>query len=168
MAANKATITVTASVLPDKLKKTISGTATYNLNDVGTANKWVFYLNNVSTTSQPCIPDSVAYLPNDAGDQEASVVDSDTDDLGLIVIKHTGYQGDGLTKTAANAKLYINVHPGIDASDTENLGNMYLLPGEVWWGRFVHSDLTDIQLESSLGTINVEVYAAVDDSGDGV
>ena len=164
MAANKSIITVTASVLPDKLKRTISGTATYNINDIGNDNKWVFYLNNVSTTSQPCIPDSVAYLPNDAGDL-ATTVDSDVDDLGLVVIKHTGYQGDGLTKTAANAKLYLNVHHGVDASDTINLGNMYLLPGEVWWGRFVHSDLTDIQLEASTDTINVEVYAVVNDGG---
>ena len=164
MAANKATITVNASVLPDNMKRSVGGTAVYNLNDVGDNNKWVMYVNNVDTNDQPCIPDGVMYLASDAGDQSATV-DSDVDDLGLIIIKHTGYQGDGVTKTATDAKLYINTGAGVAASATINTGNMNLLPGEVWWGRFVHSDLTDISLEASVSTINVEVYAVVDDGG---
>ena len=38
-------------VLPDNVKRSISGTAVYNLNDVGDDNKWVMYVNSVDTTS---------------------------------------------------------------------------------------------------------------------
>jgi len=162
MAANKATITVNASVLPDNVKRSISGTAVYNLNDVGDDNKWVMYVNSVDTSAQACIPDGVGYYTNDSGDQIATT-DSDVDDLGLILIKHTGFQGDGTSKTTVNAKLYINVEHNKEASGGAE--DMYLLPGELWWGRFVHSDLADISLEASVGTINVEIYAVVDDGG---
>ena len=164
MAAHKAVINVSASVLPDNIKTGVSGTATYNLNDVGSDNKWVHYINSVGAAAEPCLPDGIPYLTASAGETGApDSTTTATDDLGLIVIKHTGYQGDGTTKTALNTKLYINTAHDADADNAA--GSMYLLPGEVWWGRFIHSDFTDISLEASTGTINVGIYAVADDGG---
>ena len=166
MAAHKAVINVSASVLPDNIKTGVSGTAIYNLNDVGNDNKWVHYINSVGTASEACIPSSVAYLTGSAGETGTpDTTTTATDDVGVIIIKHTGYQGDGVTKTASDTRLYINVHHGVDAGPQDDLGNMFLLPGEVWWGRFYNSDMTDIQLEASVSTINAAIYAIADDGG---
>ena len=41
MAADRATVSVSASLLPDNIKATIGGTTVYDLNDVGDNNKWI-------------------------------------------------------------------------------------------------------------------------------
>ena len=42
MAAHKATVSVSASVLPDDMKASVGGTIVYHLNDIGDNNKWVY------------------------------------------------------------------------------------------------------------------------------
>ena len=167
MAAHNAVINVSASILPEWCKIGISGNGVHNLNDIGTVNRWISCLNSVSDGAQQAIPDGTAIIPDNAGDT-ADTLDGDVDDLGIIFIKHTGYQGDGVTKTALNTKLYINTAAGVDANQGA-AGDMYLLPGELWWGRFAHIDIADISLEASTGTtINAQIYAIVDMSGDGI
>ena len=75
MAAHKATVSVSASVLPDDIKTSVGGTIVYDLNDVGSDNKWVYFANNVSDTAQPIMADGGSYLAGDAGD-ETAVVDA--------------------------------------------------------------------------------------------
>ena len=162
MAKHKAVVNCSATVLPDGMKKTVSGTATYNLDDVGDNNRCIYYLNSVDTNSQTAIPDSVGYLAADAGD-EGRVMDSSADKVSFIVLKHTGYQGDGVTKTATDTKVYFNIESGEAAAPAAD--NMYLLPGEVWWCRLTNNnEMDDVTLEASTGTVNVEVYACVDDA----
>ena len=112
MAAHKATVSVSASVLPDDMKASVGGTIVYDLNDIGNNNKWVYFANNVSTTAQSIMADGVSYLAGNAGD-ETAVVDADADDLGFLVLKHSGYQGDGTTTSTDN--LYLNIAHGGDA-----------------------------------------------------
>ena len=160
MAANKAIVNITASVLPDDIKSTVSGTIVYDLNDIGNNNKWIYYVNNVSNSAQSAIPDGTTYLDSTAGDGSATI-DSSADDLGFIVLKHSGYQGDGTTASTDN--LYLNVEHGKAASGAAE--DLILEPGDVWWGRFVHSDLDDISVEAAANTIKLLVYAVVDDGG---
>ena len=129
MAANRGTITITASVLPDDIKKTISGQIIYDLNDIGSDNKWVYYVNNVSTTAQSIMPDSISYFANAAGD-EAGVTDASDDDIGLLILQHSGFRGDGVTKSTD--KIYFNITHTIDAN-AGAVGDMILKPGEIWW-----------------------------------
>ena len=168
MAAHKCTINVTASVLPDHMRQTVGGTATYNLNDIGDNNQWVYYISHVTTTARGAVDTGVGYLYNDAGGATGDtplLTTQATDDLRIIVIKHTGFKSDGVTKTDTDSRLYINVGAGDAAGPAVNAGNLFLLPGEVWWGRFVHSDLDDISLEASTETINAAIYAIVDVGG---
>tara|TARA_R100000458_G_scaffold11313_1_gene9115 strand:+ start:2858 stop:3343 length:486 start_codon:yes stop_codon:yes gene_type:complete len=160
MAAHKATVSVSASVLPDDMKASVGGTIVYDLNDIGNNNKWVYFANNVSTTAQSIMADGVSYLAGNAGD-ETAVVDADADDLGFLVLKHSGYQGDGTTTSTDN--LYLNIADSGDAGPTA--GSLVLEPGDVWWGRFVHSDVDDISVEAAGNTVKLLIYAVLDDGG---
>ena len=160
MAANKATVSVSASVLPDDMKASVGGTIVYDLNDIGDNNKWVYFANNVSASAQSIMADWVSYLAGSAGD-ETAVVDASADDLGFLVLKHSGYQGDGTTVSTDN--LYLNIAHGGDADAAA--GSLVLEPGDVWWGRFVHSDVDDISVEAAGNTVKLLIYAVLDDGG---
>ena len=160
MAAHRATVNVSGSVLPDDMKASIGGTIVYDLNDIGDNNKWIYFANNVSTTAQPIMADGVSFLASNAGD-EAAVLDADTDDLGFLVLKHSGFQGDGTTASTDN--LYLNIEHDKPASGGAE--DLILEPGDVWWGRFVHSDIDDISVDAASNTIKVLVYAILDDGG---
>jgi hypothetical protein len=163
MAKHKAVINVSASVLPDWCKQGVAGSSTYNLNDLGNDNSWISWINNVDTNSQAIAPAGVQYINADGGDAVANTHATD-DDVVFLVIKHTGYQSDNVTKTASSAKLYLNQ---INATAAANAtSNMILMPGEVWWARFAGTtDLSDITVLASDATIRVEVYAVLDTTG---
>tara|TARA_Y100001951_G_C11183657_1_gene207408 strand:+ start:193 stop:678 length:486 start_codon:yes stop_codon:yes gene_type:complete len=160
MASHRAIVNVSASVLPDDMKATVGGTIVYDLNDIGNNNKWVYFSNNVSTSAQSIMADGVSFLAGDAGD-ETSTLDADVDDLGFLVLKHSGFQGDGTTTSTDN--LYLNIYHGVAASGGAT--DLILEPGDVWWGRFVHSDIDDISVDAASNTIKVLVYAILDDGG---
>lgn len=158
MAANKAVVHVSASVLPDELKRTISGTASHDLNDgVGDADAWIYYLASIGTASEVVLNGTPSFLVS-AGDSTANV--AATDNVQFVILHHTGYQSDGTTKTADNAYLYFNIH---NATAAAGAANMWLKPGEVWWGRVHTNEIQHIKAIASTGTINVAMYAIVDD-----
>ena len=160
MASHRAIVNVSASVLPDDMKATVGGTIVYDLNDIGNNNKWIYFSNNVSTSAQSIMADGVSFLAGDAGDETATL-DADVDDLGFLVLKHSGFQGDGTTTSTDN--LYLNIYHGVAASGGAT--DLILEPGDVWWGRFVHSDIDDISVDAASITIKVLVYAILDDGG---
>jgi hypothetical protein len=160
MASHRAIVNVSASVLPDDMKATVGGTIVYDLNDIGNNNKWIYFSNNVSTSAQSIMADGVSFLAGDAGDETATL-DADVDDLGFLVLKHSGFQGDGTTTSTDN--LYLNIYHGVAASGGAT--DLILEPGDVWWGRFVHSDIDDISVDAASNTIKVLVYAILDDGG---
>jgi hypothetical protein len=160
MAANKAVVNISASVLPDDIKTSVSGSIVYDLNDIGDNNKWLYFANNVSATAQSIMADGVSYIASSAGDETATL-DASADDLGFLVLKHSGYQGDGTTASTDN--LYLNIEHAKDASGGAE--DLILEPGDVWWGRFVHSDIDDISVEAAANTVKLLVYAICDDGG---
>ncbi len=159
MAANKATVSISASVLPDDAKVNVGGTITYDLNDsAGDTENWVFYANNVSATNQALLPADIGFLAGSAGDLNTRIASSDN--IGFLVIKHSGYQGDGTTTSTDN--VYFNFTHGVNADNAT--GNIILEPGDVWWGRFAGTaDTADFEVEASANTVKLLVYAAIDD-----
>ena len=159
MAANKATVSVTASVLPDDMKASVGGTIVYDLNDsAGDTENWVYYANNVSTTNQQIIPAGISYLAGSAGDVDTTVANGDK--IGFIIIKHSGYRGDGTTASTDN--LYFNFTDSVNADNAT--GNIVLEPGDVWWGRFAGTaDTADLEGEAAANDIKVQIYAVLDD-----
>ena len=161
MAANRAVVTVSASLLPDDIKTSISGTTVYDLNDIGNTNGWLYYANTVGTSAGPIMSDGLSYIGGAPSGDENDVLDADVDDLGFLVIKHSGYRGDGTT--VSTDKLYLNIAHGVDAAPAA--GALILEAGEVWWGRFYHSDIADISLEASANDIKALIWAVTDDGG---
>ena len=101
MAANKATVSISASVGPDDMKASVGGSIVYDLNDsAGDTENWVFYANNVSTTNQAILPADIGFLAGTAGDLNTRVAASDN--IGFLIIKHSGFQGDGTTESTDN------------------------------------------------------------------
>ena len=160
MAAHKATVSESASVLPDDMKAAVGGTIEYDLNDGdGDACKWVYFANNVAASTEILMPAGISYLGGTAGD-ETAVTHATNDNIEFIVIKHTGFQGDGTTTSTDN--LHFNFTHGVDAADA--VGNLTLEPGDVWWGRCnAGTDLTDFTVIAAGNTVKLLIYAVLDD-----
>ena len=52
MAADKATVNVSASLLPDEIKTSVGGTTVYDLNEVGDNNKWTYSLTIIGASNE--------------------------------------------------------------------------------------------------------------------
>ena len=162
MAANKATVSMSASVLPDDMKASVGGTIEYDLNDMnGDDSKWIYFVNDIDASTEVLIPTGVGYLgtSGSAGHTTPTVTIAG-DTIEFIVIKHSGFRADGTTVSADN--LFINFTHGVDADNAT--GNLVLQPGDVWWGRFAGTvDTVDLQGEAAANDIKVQIYAVLDD-----
>jgi len=162
MAANKATLSISASVLPDDMKVAVGGTIEYDLNDMaGDDCKWIYYVNDIDTSNEVLIPADVGYLGTSGS--AGHTVPTRTvagDMLEFIVIKHSGFRSDGTTVSTDN--LFINFTHGVNADNAT--GNLVLEPGDVWWGRFAGTaDTADLEGEAAANDIKVQIYAVLDD-----
>ena len=160
MAANKAIVSISASVLPDDMKVSVGGTIVYDLNDMaGDASKWVSYAQDIDNSSEALIVADIGYLQGDAGNTTPTRTASG-DMYEFVVIKHSGFQADGTTVSTDN--LYINFTHGTAAANAT--GNLVLEPGDVWWGRFAGTaDTADFTAISAANDIKVLIYAVLDD-----
>ena len=160
MAANKATVSISASVLPDDMKVSVGGTIVYDLNDMaGDASKWVSYAQDIDNSSEALIVADIGYLQGTAGNTTPTRTVSG-DMYEFVVIKHSGFQSDGTTTSTDN--LYINFTHGTAAANAT--GNLVLEPGDVWWGRFAGTaDTADFTAIAASNDIKVLIYAVLDD-----
>ena len=162
MAANKATVSVSASVLPDDMKVSGGGTIEYDLNDMaGDDSKWIYYVNDIDTTNEVLIPADVGYLGTSGSAGHTTPTRTAAGDmLEFVVIKHSGFRSDGTTASTDN--LFINFTHNIDADNAT--GNLVLEPGDVWWGRFAGTaDTADLHGIAAANDIKVQIYAVLDD-----
>ena len=160
MAANKATVSISASVLPDDMKVSVSGTVVYDLNDMaGDDSKWISYAQDIDTTNEPLIVASIGYLQGSAGSTTPTVTHA-SDNIEFIIIKTSGFKSDVTTVSTDN--LFINFTHGADADNAT--GNLVLEPGDVWWGRFAGTvDTADFEAEAAANDNKVLIYAVLDD-----
>ena len=160
MAANKATVNITASVLPDDMKASVGGTIVYDLNDMaGDDSKWISYAQDIDTTSEALIVADIGYLQGTTGSTTPLRTHA-SDNVEFLVVKHSGFRSDGTTASTDN--LFLNFTHGVDADNAT--GNLVLEPGDVWWGRFAGTvDTADITAEAAANDIKVLIYAVLDD-----
>ena len=160
MGANKATVSISASVLPDDMKVSVGGTIVYDLNDMaGDDSKWVSYAQDIDTSSESLIVADIGYLQGDAGNTTPTRTASG-DMYEFVIIKHSGFQSDGTTASTDN--LYINFTHGTAAANAT--GNLVLEPGDVWGGRFAGTaDTADFTALAAANDIKVLIYAVLDD-----
>ena len=162
MAANRATVSVSASLLPDNIKATIGGTTVYDLNDVGDNNKWIHWrgLTDGTTDRDLVNTNDVQYLNQTVDyDDTLAEVDEDNDDVVFILIKNDATT-DGSTSSSAN--LYVGMSGGNLAAGS---GTIVIEPNEVWFARLRGEALSDINAASSSGDLVYDVFAILDDGG---
>jgi len=162
MAADKATVSVSASVLPDNIKVSVGGTTVYDLNDVGDNNKWIHWRGQTDgTTARDLVSTAdLQYLNQGVDfDDAATVVTEADDDVVFILIKNSATT-DG--STASTANLYVGMSGGDLAA---NSGTIIIEPNEVWFARLRGEAAADINCASSSGDLTYDVFAVLDDGG---
>ena len=161
MAADRATLNISASLLPDEIKTSISGTTVYDLNDYGDNNKWAYSLTIVGSSSEDALLPTVAYLGQGTAEEGGTASVAADDDVLFLFIKHTGTT-DG--STATTATLAINL-AGTAATGSA-AGDIVLKPGECFGARMgTANPMASINADSSSGNIQAMVFVIADDGG---
>tara|TARA_R100001594_G_scaffold33528_3_gene62201 strand:+ start:4475 stop:4960 length:486 start_codon:yes stop_codon:yes gene_type:complete len=160
MAADRATVSISASLLPDEIKTSIGGTSVYDLNDIGNDNKWTYSLTIVGASSEDALLASVPFLGQGASEEGATATVNGTDDVVFLFIKHSGTT-DGSTTTTAN--LHLNLSGGTATGSA--VGDIILKPNECFFAKLGNTEIDDINADSSSGDIQAQVFAICDDGG---
>jgi len=161
MAADRATVSISASLLPDEIKTSVGGTLVYDLNDYGDNNKWSYSLTIVGATSEDALLPTVAYLGQGSAEEGGTASVAADDDVLFLFIKHTGTT-DG--STATTATLAINL-AGTAATGSA-AGDIVLKPGECFAARMgTANPMANINADSSSGDIQAMVFVVADDGG---
>ena len=160
MAADKATVNVSASHLPEEIKTSVGGTTVYDLNDLGDNNKWTYSLTIVGASSEDALLASVPFLGQGTAEEGATATVNGTDDIVFLFIKHTGTT-DG--STASTANLHLNLGGGTATGSA--VGDIVLKPNECFYARLGNTEIDDINADSSSGSIQAMVFAVCDDGG---
>ena len=145
--ADAATISVTATMLPDEIAKTISGSMTVTPTDAN--HKWYYKLTSVSNGSADMIG---GYYSNYTAiaDATAPQAIATGDTIAFLWIQNTD---------ASNA-VYINPAAGTAAAAT---GNIYVGAGETWFARLTTTTVAAVHAISSTSTVTCIVVALLDD-----
>ena len=161
MAADRATVNVSASLLPDEIKTSVGGTTVYDLNDLADNNKWIYSLTLI-TSVEDLIKDGVNFLGQGESEEGGTATVKGTDDVVFLFVKHSGTT-DG--STATTATLAINLGAGT-ATGTA-VGDIIIKPNECFFARIgaAGTEIQDINAVSSSGAIQAQVFAIVDDGG---
>jgi hypothetical protein len=152
--ANDASITLTATLLPDEIAKTISGNMTVTPDDVN--DKWYYKLTACTATSTDLIAGHfLDYTPID--DDTAPTEITTSDKVKFLFIKNTS-SADG---------IYICFDGGAAANDL--VDGVFIGPLQSWFGRLpnttvgnIHAISSDID-DAGDATANLIVAALIDD-----
>ena len=163
MAADKAVVNITASLLPDEIKTTVGGTTVYEIDDLGNNNKWTYSLTIVGNSNEDALLASVPFLGQGTAEEGATATVNGTDDVVFFFIKHTG-TSDG--STANTEKLYLNLS-GTDPDDGGAVGDIVISANECFFARLSNTEIDDINVSAggSSANIQAQVFAIIDDGG---
>ena len=161
MAADRATVSISASLLPDEIKTSVGGTLVYDLNDFGDNNKWAYSLTIVGASSEDALLPTVAYLGQGSAEEGGTASVAADDDVLFLFVKHTGTT-DGSTTTTATLALNL---AGTAATGSA-AGDIVLKPGECFAARMgTANPMQNINADSSSGNIQAQVFVIADDGG---
>jgi len=145
--ADAATISVTATMLPDEIAKTITGAMTVTPADAN--HKWYYKLTSVTNTSNDLIGGSYSNYTALA-DATAPQTVAVTDTVAFLWIQNTD----------ASNHVYVNIAAGTAAAAA---GNIYVQAGETWYARLTGTLVGSVDAISSTSTVNCIVAALIDD-----
>ena len=147
--ADAATITVSATMLPDEIAKVITGSMTVTPADAN--HKWYYKLTSVSNSSTDII---TGYFTDYTaiGDTTAPLAITTSDTVAFLFIQNTH----------ATAHVYVNIVAGGTAAAAA--GNIYVQAGETWYGRLTGTLVGSVHAITSASTVNCIVAALIDDT----
>ena len=145
--ADAATISVTATMLPDEIAKTITGSMTVTPSDAN--HKWYYKLTSVTNSSNDLIG---GYYSNYTAlaDNTAPQTVATGDTVAFLWIQNTD----------ASADVYVNIAAGTAAAA---VGNITVGAGETWYARLGVTLAGSIHAISSASTVTCIVVAMMDD-----
>ena len=146
---NAASITVSATVLPDNISKTIAGSMTVTPDDAN--DKWYYKYTSCTATSTDLIAGS--FLDYTAVDDDAAPLTVATGDkVKFIYIKNVDPD---------SRSIYVTFDAG---TVTSSLAQAVTIgPNESFYGRFPNATVADVHAISSASTAQVIVCALLDD-----
>ena len=152
--ADDASITLTATLLPDEIAKTISGSMTVSPDDAN--DKWYYKLTACTTTSTDLIAGS--FLDYTAVDDDtAPTAITTSDKVKFLFIKNTS-SADGVVVCFDGGTAAYNLVDGV-----------FIGPSQSWFGRLPNTTVANIHaISSDIGdagdaTANLIVAALIDD-----
>ena len=152
--ADDATISISATLLPDEISRVISGSMTVSPDDAN--DKWYYKLTAVTTTSADLI--AGAFLDYTAVDQDTAPTAVDAADKVKFLFVQVQSSADGIYLCFDNAAA---VNSGVD--------NIFVGPNQTWFGRLPNTTVANIHaISSDIGDVgdasaNVIVAALIDD-----
>ena len=154
--ANDATVNITATILPDEISKTISGSMTVTPDDAN--DKWYYKKTEVTTTSADLIAGS--FLDYTAVDQDTAPTAVATGDkIKFLFVKNTSTT-DGIMLSIDAGTAAFNLADGI-----------FVGPSQSWFGRLPNVTVADLHaISADIGdagdaSATVIVAALLDDVG---
>jgi hypothetical protein len=146
--ADDASVTLTATVLPDEIAKTISGTVTISPSDVN--DKWYYKFTSVSNSSTDLIAGYFTDYTAVDDDTAPTAVDT-ADKVNFIFIKNTDTSND----------VYIVLDGGTASSSVGD--GIKIAAGHSWYANLPNTTVADIHAISSSSTVPCIVCALLDD-----
>ena len=152
--ADDATVSISATILPDEISRTISGSMTVTPDDAN--DKWYYKLTAVTTTSADLIAGS--FLDYTAVDQDTAPTAITTSDKVKFLFMQNTSSADG---------VYVCFDGGTAANDL--VDGVFIGPNQTWFGRLPNTTVANIHaISSDIGdvgdaTANVIVAALIDD-----
>jgi len=152
--ADDATISISATLLPDEISRVISGSMTVSPDDAN--DKWYYKLTAVTTTSADLIAGS--FLDYTAVDQDTAPTAITTSDKVKFLFMQNQSSADG---------VYVCFDGGTAANDL--VDGVFIGPNQTWFGRLPNTTVANIHAISSDiadagdATANVIVAALIDD-----
>ena len=144
--ADAATISVTATMLPDEIAKTITGSMTVTPSDAN--HKWYYKFTSVSNSSTDLMAGYFTdYLAIDDDTVPIAITTSDT--VAFLFIQNTD----------ASNSVYLNWNGAAAAS----AGSIYVNAGETWYARMGVTTVGAVHAISSTSTVTCIVCALIDD-----
>ena len=152
--ADDATVSISATILPDEISRTISGSMTVTPDDAN--DKWYYKLTAVTTTSADLIAGRFI---------DYTAVDQDTDQTAVS----TSYKVKFLflQNTSSADGIYVCFDGGTAANDLVDA--VFVGANQTWFGRLPNTTVGNIHaISSDIGdagdaTANVIVAALIDD-----
>ena len=148
--ADDAKVSLTATILPDEIAKTISGSLTISPSDAN--DKWYYKLTSVSNSSTDLI---AGYFTDytSVDDDTAPTAVATVDKVNFLFIKTTDSSND----------VYIVLDAG--TSSTSVTDGIKIKAGHSWFANLPNTTVADIHAISSSSTVTCVVAALLDDVG---